>query len=308
MINASDITDVPCQKPGDIFWGNIQRTKNAASEILESGNLFSNDDLIDLWQIILWSESDKIDLSHSNWDIRQLLYSSMMHEVWKIADSMELIQYPKSPIKSLQEQKIFITELLSNIRALLYKNPNENFLKQGKTQEEFNYTRRWSSWPDMVKEHKTINCVFAAMIWKHIMDKVWIKCRFCFLRGHTANIITLSDWKNYYMDFMNSISSKLPIWSIRMEKWIRKKIKNVTPSWIWMGKVIEKVLITNNDSDVLEGVLWNIWVMRKELSEWKDSNWTVKAIHDKYILKNPNFFKIARFFKSELFKDLKAEL
>jgi hypothetical protein len=160
----------------------------------------------------------------------------------------------------------------------------------------------------LANEYKTLNCVFAAMVSKHVMDKVWIKCRFWYLKWHTANIVTLSDWMNYYMDFYNSIRSKSPIWSIRMEPWIRSKIKNVKSCWIRMGKDIEKLLITNTDSDVLEWVLWNIWAMKKELSDWKDSNWVVKAIHDKYISINPNFFKIARFFKSELFRNLKSEL
>jgi hypothetical protein len=85
---------------------------------------------------------------------------------------VELVHYPKSQIRSLDDQKKFIKKLSDNIRALLYRKPNEDFLKQGKSQEEFDYTRRWCSWPDLANEYKTLNCVFAAMVSKHVMDKV----------------------------------------------------------------------------------------------------------------------------------------
>lgn len=140
-------------------------------------------------------------------EIKKWLFESTMEDIGKLAEELG-IQIDADLVEKIRREED--TDEKSAIESEYIKKIHAEVDKIGqKVIESGEKSATWDSWPKRTRETKEFNCLGAALLGTHLLEKGGIKSYSGFLHEHVVNIAKLANGEWWYVDFRNSKRIKI---------------------------------------------------------------------------------------------------
>lgn len=171
----------------------------------DSLNEKEKNDISQLWtELVVDCEKAPENLSgFSNAELKEWLFQSLMHDIkrflveWGIetdeARIREIVMEEDREKKAELEKK-YILDMHAEVTEKIKKFPDKG------------ESRRWDSWPKMMREMGSFNCVGASIIGVEILENAGIESYKGMPANHAINLAKLSNGEWWYIDFLNGSS------------------------------------------------------------------------------------------------------
>jgi len=139
----------------------------------------------------------------TNEDIKEWLHSSIESGVETFAKEIDLhpseqlvadIQSALSVSEKAAAEKLYVEDVFQKLTDA------KNLSRVNNPSRE----TRWDSWPTIMQENKTWNCVGASMLGSHLLQQSGVERFHGWPAGHVLNIVRLADGTWQYVDFNNN--------------------------------------------------------------------------------------------------------
>jgi hypothetical protein len=132
-------------------------------------------------------------------ELRNWLFETLMKDTERMVEEFGL-KVDKKLVKEIKETDNIDEKSQLEMRFLEDICEKVGNIVNGFSKER---SRRWVSWPKLIRETRDFNCVGATLIGINLLEKTGIKHLFGNPTGHVVNIVELSNSKRLYVDMLN---------------------------------------------------------------------------------------------------------
>jgi len=228
--------------------GNNPERETAGREL----TMVEREALADAWFAMVM-ESGERPLDIHEWDnakIRDWLNETLRHDVQKLVDdwhlgpSTELVEKIQSTPDAEHRTQLEI-EFFTNMKAKLYPLGHGN-----------DRSGAWDSYPKLMRQSDTMNCVAKSLLTKELLDRAGIKNSIADPANHAMNIVNLSNGEFWYIDSTSGIVKR-----IQPET---RDMAGVTVLQINDPEIEYQLLPLLNDNEYAKSIVGNFRAMHDE--------------------------------------------
>lgn len=207
----------------------------------------------------------------TNEDVKEWMSTSIEEGIATFAEEIDLhpneqllqnIQSALSVSEKAAAEKLYLADVFQKLTDAKNRSKENNPSRE----------TRWDSWPTIMQENKTWNCVGAAILGSHLLQQSGIERFHGWPPGHILNIVQLIDKTWWYVDFNNNT-----FFEIHPSE---TQIEGVRTLIIQDPRTNYELIPLFPESDISAAILGNLSSMRFEASdETKQGAGKQSAVH-----------------------------
>lgn len=172
-------------------------------------------DLGNAWtEMVVDTEVPENIENFDNAELREWLFNSVMDGVEDFVEENN-ISVDESVITKLAEEKDDSKRAEIELRYI--KEIQKSMTEFSKSFRSRNEVTTWNSWPSLMKETGSYNCVGGTLVGIHFLEKAGIEHFYGGPVGHAVNVVKLSDGRLVYADFTNQTVKEVASEEIEIE-------------------------------------------------------------------------------------------
>lgn len=240
---------MPLESPNSFEGQPNPERKDAEQEL----TLVEREALADAWFAMVMESGDR-PLEVSEWDnnkIREWLNETLRQDTeklvndWHLAPSAELVEKIQNSPDAEHRSKLemnYLTDMMAKLRPLGRGN---------------NRSGAWDSYPKIMRQSESMNCVAKSLLAKNLLDRAGVKSDMANPAMHAMNVAELANGEHYFVDTTSGQLARIQPLS--------RDIDGVTVLEIDVPGVEYRLLPLLNDDELSKPIVGNFRALHDEV-------------------------------------------